>query len=180
LILDRKEFIKSVLILGAASQLPWIVSCSEKEQDDRVNLKVNSTLQAVLNILLPHSESRPGALDFFADKYISQLKNDPQIKRDSYNKLMSNFDSLDQFAGEDFYQLGQKKQKESFQKFLAEGNETWASRLMTYCFEAMLCHPIYNINPNEIGNIWLDHTMGVPEPDKKNMYPQILKTIREN
>lgn len=180
MILDRKEFIKSVLILGAASQLPWIISCSEKEKEERVNLKVKSTLQAVLNILLPHSESRPGALDFFADKYIISLKNDPQIKSDAYNKMMENFHELDKFSGQNFYQMDRQKQNETFKNFLDQGNETWASRLMTYCFEAMLCHPIYNINPNEIGNIWLDHTMGVPEPDKKNMYPQILKTIREN
>lgn len=168
------------MILGAASQLPWIISCTDQERDDRVNLKISSTLQAVLNILLPHSKSRPGALDFFADKYISSLKDDPQIKKEAYDKLMANFANLDEFSEQDFYQVEENEQKKIFKSFLEKGNETWASQLMTYCFEAMLCHPIYNINPNEIGNIWLDHTMGVPEPDKKNMYPQILKTIREN
>ena len=167
-------------MLGAASQLPWIISCSEKEKEARLHQQVDSTLQAVLDILLPHSKSRPGALDFFADKYIVSLKNDPQIKEKSYQSLMENFTALDKYSGQDFYRLERYEQEKTFKKFLSEGNETWASKLMTYCFEAMLCHPIYNINPNEIGNIWLDHTMGVPEPDKKNMYPQILKTIREN
>lgn len=167
------------MILGAASQLPWIVSCTDQEKKERLQAKISSNLQAVLNILLPPSNQRPGALDFFADKYILSLKDDPQIEKKGYEKMMDKFMQLDK--GEiKFYKLDSSSQKTAFDFFLKSGNENWASQLVTYCFEAMLCHPVYKVNPNEIGNQWLNHTMGVPEPTPENKYPEILTLIRES
>ena len=58
--------------------------------------------------------------------------------------------------------------------------KTWLSRLLTLSFEAMFCHPSYGGNTNEIGWKWVDHFPSRPLVTKELMYPQIMKTIREN
>lgn len=180
--LTRKEFIKRVSLAGVALQLPWIMSCTSDEEKDRIERKLNFR-QTIVDILFPLTDDGPGAVEFYADSYITWYINEPntdeywgRVLKNGYHKFISEISDEDSFM-----KLSRVDQEEKINEvYGASWGKEWLSKHITLIFEAMLCHPIYNINPDKIGWEYLEVQPGHPDPIPELMYPKILETIREN
>ena len=189
--LSRGNFLKSLAILGLASQL--VVSCnSEKENTSEAqeitplmsNLEAR-TIRAVQSILFPNDGNGPSAEDLNAFEYLLWFLQDELLddyNRKSYAKGATkvNQKALDLF-NQNFTDLPLDKQEEIVALMVADKKtKMWFSRLVTYIFEALLADPIYGANPNNVGWQWLSHNPGQPRPSTEISYPTIFKTIEEN
>ena len=191
-ILSRKEFIRSLLIAGIATQLPILNACSEiaiSAEDNFKNIdplgqRQFKVVREVQDILFPFEGDGPGALEVNADKYLVWVLNDPLLDPKEKDYIIKHIDHLDKTAknkfGTSFLKLA-KKQKEKHIGFIAKESwgKKWLSRLLTLIFEALLLDPIYGGNPDNIGWNWLEHNPGQPRPKTENNYPNIFTTINE-
>ena len=180
--ISRKKFLRNVALLSAASQIPWYVACDAL--GTREPIKDLNFRQSVLDILFPSEPDSPGALDCYADKYIEWVLQDSEIDPGENEFVIKGFDKLNAYAnqelGKDFVKLPREQQEDLIATYIKGSGKTFCSRLLTLIFEAMFTHPAYGGNPDEIAWKWLDHDPGRPEPKPELMYPQILKTIRED
>lgn len=180
--LTRKEFIKRVSLAGVALQLPWIMSCTSDEEEDRIERNLNFR-QTIVDILFPLTHDGPGALEFYADTYIKWYTEEEHTDEYWARVLTRGYENFEKEISdeESFMKLSRNDQELK----IAEAYETswgkeWLSKHITLIFEAMLCHPSYNVNPDEIGWDYLEVQPGYPAPTPELMYPKILETIREN
>ncbi len=191
-LLSRKQFIRSILLVGVASQLPILNACSElalKEETDFLNIsplnqKQFKIVRTVQSILFPEEGDGPGALQFNADKYLIWVLNDPLIKKRENEYIIKNIDKLNEVAIKkykmSFLDLSSKAKERFIQDISSESwSKKWFSRLLTLIFEALLLDPIYGGNPNNIGWEWLNHNPGQPRPTQINNYPTIYNTVNE-
>ena len=100
--LSRKEFIRSLLIIGVAANIPFLTCCETKEDLEFFDCTPLSperlkVLQAVQLVLFPKEGNGPSALQVNADKWIVYVLNDarePQREKDfieSWNNRSLNF-----------------------------------------------------------------------------------------
>jgi len=190
--LSRKEFIRSLLIVGIASQLPIINACSEIglnndeyfKNIDPLGQRQFKIIRGVQDILFPSEGDGPGALEVNADKYLVWVLNDSLLDPKEKNYVIKYIDQIDKSAkdryGASFLELS-KKEREDHIAFIAKESwgKKWLSRILTLIFEALLLDPIYGGNPNNIGWNWLGHHPGQPRPTKEINYPTIIKTTNE-
>ena len=96
-ILSRKQFIRTLLLAGVASQLPFLNSCSEialQIEDEFKNIEPLNQQQfkivrTVQSILFPEEGDGPGAFQINADKYLVWVLNDPLIDPKENQYIMS-------------------------------------------------------------------------------------------
>ena len=190
--LSRKEFIRSLLFVGVASQLPIINACSEIGLNNDEYFKNIAPLdqrqfkiiRKVQDILFPSEGDGPGALEVNADKYLVWVLNDPLLDSKERNYVIKYINQLDKSAkdgyGASFLELSKKEREENI-AFIAKESwgKKWLSRILTLIFEALLLDPIYGGNPNNIGWNWLGHHPGQPRPTKEINYPTIIKSTNE-
>jgi len=190
--LSRKEFIRSLLIVGIASQLPIINACSEIglnndeyfKNIDPLGQRQFKIIRGVQDILFPSEGDGPGALEVNADKYLVWVLNDSLLDPKEKNYVIKYIDQIDKSAkdryGASFLELS-KKEREDHIAFIAKESwgKKWLSRILTLIFEALLLDPIYGGNPNNIGWNWLGHHPGQPRPTKEINYPAIIKSTNE-
>lgn len=189
--LSRKQFIQSLLLLGAASQIPLFTSCETKDAIPEINFDCSplskdqtKVLQHIQMILFPQEGNGPSALEVHADQYLIWVLNDSLLDKRENDYII---DRLDQFIllakeeyNKDFLELTQL-QKEDFIELVNQEDwgGRWLSRLMTLIFEAMLLDPIYGGNPDGIAWQWLNHDPGYPRPVNENAYPTIIAKVNE-
>ena len=182
--LSRRKFVSSILLGGIAMQLPWVTACSSENElpKNLYPLQAESfqNLRAVLNVLFPEDDFGPSALQVKADTYILWVLNDPELDPDENRYIIEKLDLLQEFSRQkqdvDFYQLSFSDQQELIEKAIElDWGKRFFSRLLTLTFEALLIHPLYEVNPNEMGWLWLEHNPGHPKASKELMYPQILR-----
>ena len=190
--LSRKEFIRSLLIVGIASQLPITNACSEIglnndeyfKNIDPLDQRQFKIIREVQDVLFPSEGDGPGALEVNADKYLVWVLNDSLLDPKEKNYVIKYIDQIDKSAkdryGASFLELS-KKEREDHIAFIAKESwgKKWLSRILTLIFEALLLDPIYGGNPNNIGWNWLGHHPGQPRPSKEINYPTIIKTTNE-
>lgn len=186
---SRKEFLRSLLIVGAASQIPFLSSCEPREVQQNFNCAPLSqeqlkVLQAVQLVLFPKEGGGPSALEVNADKWIVYVLNDKREPQREKDFIVEHLDGLIAFSEEQksktFDQLSTNEKEDVLALFFEDKiQKRWGSRLLTLIFEALLLDPIYGVNPDTIGWKWLDHNPGVPRPNKENMYPTIYTTMNE-
>lgn len=181
---SRKQFIKSLLIGGAALQLPWLSSCSSTTyyQGDTSPFSKEEfkTFQTLLETLFPSDGNGPGAFEINADKYVLWVLNDRYVDPEINEYMLDRFDTFlrkcEEQTGSRFEDLTTSERD----KLVAGMSEyVWGrklfSRMLTLVFEALLLDPIYDVNPNGKGWKWLQHDPGMPRPTQQIRYPQILE-----
>ena len=186
---SRKEFLRSLLVLGVAANIPFLVSCENVEDPELFDCKPLSeeqlnVLQAVQLILFPKEGSGPSALEVKADRWIVYVLNDAREPQREKDFIIEHINGLNELSNEihssSYDLLGIDKQEDLLALFFEEKTpKRWGSRMLTLIFEALLLDPIYGVNPNNIGWDWLNHDPGMPRPNNKNMYPTIYATMNE-
>lgn len=179
--ISRRKFAKNALLMGVAVQLPWVMSCTESSEEERIL----SYRETILDILFPSNSDGPGAIDLFANEYINWVVTEPNVDPSTAKYILDGFDKFAEKCqssnSKDFMEMT-REQQEFFVNEMSKDSwgKSWLSRILTCILEALLCHPMYKINPEQSGWLWLNHNPGRPDPKPELMYPQILKTIREN
>lgn len=185
--LSRKAFVKSLLISGAALQLPWLTSCSHKEELKNVeplSKEQFNILAAIQEVLFPSDGNGPGASKLNAGLYVVWILNDSEQDPDENNFIIEKLDQFEEFSKEEtgtsFLELNSDEQHQLVKKASnIKWGRTWLSRLLTLIFEALLLDPQYGSNPDGIGWKWLNHNPGSPRPTKNLLYPEILNRSHE-
>ena len=186
--LSRKTFVKSLLLSGAALQLPWLLSCSNDQEyagsTNPLSKEQFNLLLAVQNTLFPSDGNGPGAADINAGTYVLWVLNDDRVDPEENQYLIEKLDKFQkrcvEETGYEFTDLNADEQHQ-FVREISEiiWGRRWTSRLLTLIFEALLLDPQYDVNPNEIGWKWLEHDPGSPRPSKQTLYPEIFKRSHE-
>ena len=187
--LSRKEFIRSLLIIGVAANIPFLTSCETKEDLEFFDCTPLSpeqlkVLQAVQLVLFPKEGNGPSALQVNADKWIVYVLNDAREPQREKDFIVEHLDGLNQLSIEthkvSYDALSIDRKEDLVELFFEEkAPKRWGSRMLTLIFEALLLDPLYGVNPNNIGWTWLNHNPGMPRPNEKNMYPTIYTTMNE-
>lgn len=186
--LSRKKFVTTLLLGGAALQLPWLTSCQDRRYfpGDTTPLSNHQfkVLQALQNVLFPSDGNGPGAYEVNADAYLLWVLRDQHMDPEENNFIIEKLGQFDRYAKENlsynFYDLNPTEQYAIVEE-VAEINwgSRFFSRLLTLIFEALLVDPQYGGNPEGIGWTWLEHDPGSPRPLKSNLYPTILDRSHE-
>jgi len=186
---SRKEFLKSLLVLGAAAHIPFLSSCDSQQKPELFDCSPLSTkqlkvLQAMQLVLFPKEGNGPSALEVNADKWIVYVLNDDRESQREKDFIIEHLEGLNEFSkkslDKSFDVLSLDRQEKLVRLFFQDKDQKrWGSRMLTLIFEALLLDPIYGVNTNNIGWNWLNHDPGVPRPNKENMYPTIYTTINE-
>lgn len=187
--LSRKEFLKSLLLLGVAANIPFLTSCETKEEPESfdctpLSIEQLKVVQAVQLILFPKEGNGPSALEVNADKWIVYVLNDSREPQREKDFIVEHLDGLNELSQEihntSYDLLGIDRQEDVLELFFeGKAPKRWGSRMLTLIFEALLLDPLYGVNPNNIGWKWLNHNPGAPRPNDENMYPTIYTTINE-
>ncbi len=187
-LLSRKKFVTSLLLGGAALQLPWLTACQHRRYfpGDTTPLSNHQfkVLQALQNTLFPSDGNGPGAYEINADSYILWVLHDELLDPDENQYIIDKLDKFDTFAKDKlkykFYDLNPKEQKVIVEEVAETAwGERFLSRMLTLIFEALLLDPQYGSNPDGVGWKWLDLIPGTPKPDETHLYPTILTQPHE-
>ncbi len=159
--LSRKEFLRSLLIIGVAANIPFLTSCETKEDLEFFDCTPLSpeqlkVLQAVQLVLFPKEGNGPSALQVNADKWIVYVLNDAREPQREKDFIVEHLDGLNQLSKETYkvsYDLlSRDRQEDLLELFFEEkAPKRWGSRMLTLIFEALLLDPLYGVNPNNIG-----------------------------
>ena len=185
-LLNRKQFIGSVLFGGIATQfpvtkvLPQSISSSNLLTEDQIKI-----LQSVQEILFPSDGNGPSAIDIKATQYLLWVLSDPNKDPEGVQYIIDGIGWVDETAEEQQsikYNALNQAEKEDLIKLISKENwgESWLSVILSFIFEALLSDPLYGGNTNSIGWNWLEHNQGQPRPGQELLYPKILNTIRKS
>ena len=187
--LSRKEFLRSLLIIGVAANIPFLTCCETKEDLEffdctPISPEQLKVLQAVQLVLFPKEGNGPSALQVNADKWIVYVLNDAREPQREKDFIVEHLDGLNQLSIEthkvSYDALSIDRKEDLVELFFEEkAPKRWGSRMLTLIFEALLLDPLYGVNPNNIGWTWLNHNPGMPRPNEMNMYPTIYTTMNE-
>ena len=187
--LSRKEFIRTLLVVGVAVNIPFFTGCETKEEPEffdctPLSAEQLKVLQALQLVLFPKEGNGPSALEVNSDKWLVYILNDAREPQREKDFIVEHLEGLNQLSKEthkvsyDLLSIGQ--QEDLLERFFEEKTpKRWGSRMLTFIFEALLLDPLYGVNPNNVGWIWLNHNPGMPRPNEKNMYPTIYTTMNE-
>lgn len=186
---NRRNWLKITVLGLVAVQLPWLVSCDDNSSSEVIldgkgilteeEIKFIFELQ---NSLVPKDGNGPSANDVNAHNYFVWTlsgKNIPQEDRTYFIEKTQEFMMLceAQFLRK-FTNLSSQEKTSFIDKNIQSGwTRTYISRMITVIFEAILLDPVYDVNPNEIGWNWLQHSPGMPRPTLETKFPEIYKTV---
>lgn len=183
--MQRRGFIKAMLVGTVATQIPWWVACSNNFEGKEAFIfspKQKEILIIVQEFLFPPDGDGPGASEIYADKYLQWVVLDPEMDKEEIKYIFKGIGWVEETAEEEkqheFLKLDTKNQIEIL-TYIADQDwgESWYSVLLTFIFEALLSDPIYGSNPNGIGWKWLNHNPGHPRPEEKQKYGQFLPYV---
>ncbi len=179
--LNRRRFLKGIGMATAMYLLP-LSACRRitGSGEDRPGTHVLSTkekevLGAVQQHMLPDDKIGPGAGEINALNYFEFVLADRYLSAFSRKLLINGITWVEETAqdlfGTGFSRLDPKRKEACLRDLETYKNgERWLSRVLTYIMEALLGAPAYGVNTGESGWKWLDHTPGVPQPSKDNIY----------
>lgn len=184
--LSRKAFMRTLVLSGIALQLPWLNSCSGTPEEDNygevspLTLSQFKIVRKIQTILFPQDGNGPGALDIKADRYLIWILNDSLLDPNENTYIIERIKQFEkeciQEMNTSFLDLKEHQQKRFVHRVsTTDWGKNFFSRLLTLIFEALMLDPAYGGNINQIGWDWLEHDPGHPRPNKKIMYPEILK-----
>lgn len=176
--LSRRHLLKSAAGASAIAALPRYAFASQVDIEKIIANEPWQTLNAVLNHLLPSSNSGPGAKEIQATNYLYQTVTQQPIDSDEKAFIYKGVGWLNGYSqsqlSKDFIQLNEIEKETTLKAISSsKAGENWLNTLLNYIFEAMLSPPIYGGNPNGIGWQWLKHQAGYPLPQKGQRYYEI-------
>jgi len=180
--IDRRKFLTLGALLGIGASLP-LHSCllddrpkvSAKRDPNLLSEKEWNTLISVQEVLFPHEENAPGAVDINAAGYFQWVLADPMLDpaeiRFKKNGLTWVEEESEELYNSLFPKLSEKK-KEATMESISKNSwgKSWISVMLLHIFEALLSDPIYGGNTDEKGWKWLGYTPGIPRPIKGKIY----------
>lgn len=187
-LLSRKKFVSTLVLGGAALQLPWLTSCKNQSRSPGNTAPLSNhqfkVLQALQNTLFPSDGNGPGAYEINADTYLLWVLNDTQMAPDENQYIIDNLSKFSDYTQKKlkyhFYELNPREQQTIVEDVSQQKwGKRFLSRLLTLIFEALLVDPQYGSNPEEIGWNWLEHNPGPPRPTTALLYPTILERSDE-
>lgn len=188
--LARRQVLKAAAGATAIAAAPKLVLAQSSKIQLEQALKTDPwlSLQAVLEQLLPESDTGPGAKSLNATAYLFNVVNEQPIEPEEKSFIFKGIGWLNGFAQsqlkKNFVELT-FDEKEQILKGISKSRagHNWLNTLITYLYEAMLTPPSYGGNPDGIGWQWLDHQGGFPLPPKgKRFYelPGVYKISVKN
>jgi gluconate 2-dehydrogenase gamma chain len=185
---SRKRFVKTMVLGGAALQLPWLSSCRDRRifpgDTNPLSEHQFKVIQAVQEVLFPSDGNGPGAYEVNADTYLIWVLNDENLDPDENRYIIDTLNQFEAFSkehlGYSFIDLNPREQLALITE-TAQLNwgKRWLSRLLTLIFEALLLDPMYGGNTDSSGWTWLEHNPGLPRPQQTHRYPEILNLSHE-
>ena len=143
--LSRKEFIRSLLIIGVAANIPFLTCCETKEDLEFFDCTPLSpeqlkVLQAVQLVLFPKEGNGPSALQVNADKWIVYVLNDVREPQREKDFIVEHLEGLNQLSKETYkvsYDLlSRDRQEDLLELFFEEKfRKRWGSRMLILIFE---------------------------------------------
>ncbi|MFD2167213.1 gluconate 2-dehydrogenase subunit 3 family protein [Thalassotalea euphylliae] len=177
--LTRRQALKSAAGVSAIAAMPLPMTALATSTLD--SLKKSDpwlTLDAVLNHLLPSSESGPGAQDIQALAYLYNVVDEQPLDSEEKAFIEKGVGWLNGFSNSQlnkpFVELSTQDKETILRKISgSRAGHNWINTLINYLYEAMLSPPAYGGNPNGIGWKWLNHKAGFPLPDKGKRFYEI-------
>jgi len=175
--ISRRQMLKSAAGATAVAAMPsFAFTASDiKQFEQAINTAPWNTLNAVMEHLLPESDSGPSAKNINATFYLHQLVFKQPTAQDEIDFIFKGVGWLNGFT--------QNKLKQNFIDLLVTEKETmlrqisqssagenWLNMMILNIYEAMLSPPAYGGNPDGIGWKWLDHQAGFPLPTAGKRY----------
>jgi gluconate 2-dehydrogenase gamma chain len=180
--INRRKFLGLTTLFAIGASLP-LNSCLPDERPEVAATRDPNILSelewkiliAVQEVLFPHEENAPGAVDINAAGYFQWVLADPEMDPSEINfkkKGLSRLNeaSLEVFSSE-FAALNEGEKELCLQNITKESwGRSWISTMLLHIFEALLSDPIYGGNTNEAGWKWLNYIPGIPRPEKGKIY----------
>ena len=181
--ITRRQALKSAAGAVAITSIPFNAWANNSTNEkDKINeaLKTDPwlTLNAVLNHLLPASNSGPSALDIQALNYLYNLVHQQPTEQEEIDFIYQGVGWLNGFSQSELKQNFNNLNNVNKEKLLrsisqSQAGQNWLNTLLNYLLEAMLTPPVYGGNPNGIGWQWLEHHSGYPLPEQGTRYYEL-------
>lgn len=136
------------------------------------------TLNAVLEHLLPSSDSGPGAKELHISHYLYNVVHHQPVSEEEKNFIKKGVGWLNGYSqsqlNKKFIDLSKEQKEKTLQAISrSQAGENWLNTLINYIFEASLSAPAYGGNPDGKGWQWLEHQAGFPLPVKGKLYYEL-------
>jgi len=183
--LSRRQALKSAAGSVAIASIPSVAYSSTTENKFQSDLKQTlwATLNAVMEHLIPESETGPSAKDIQATFYLYQLVHVQPTSDDEVEFIYKGVGWLNGYTQgqlkKDFTELS-VNDKELMLKAISQSTagRNWLNMMILNIYEAMLSPPTYGGNPKGIGWQWLNHQAGFPLPKAGQRYFELPKRSR--
>ena len=180
--LSRRKLLKSAAGATAITALP-VLAFSQNEKAELSKAFTSDpwlTLNAVLDHLLPESNSGPSAKELHVAIYLYNVVYQQPTEKNEIEFIYKGVGWLNGFTKnqlqKNFIELT-TAEKETMLRGISgsTAGENWLNNLLGYIFEAMLSPPIYGGNPQGKGWEWLEHQAGFPLPKAGQRYFELPK-----
>lgn len=178
---DRRRFLKYLGMLGVLYLIPLSACKRLKSSEERPpdNYKLSKmekqVIEAVMLHILPTDGMGPGALDVNSPDYFEFVLKDKHLLSSKKKLLIAGIrwteETADEMFNNSFVDIDSEQKEKVLRDLETYANgEKWLSHLLNYVFESLLGAPAYNINTNQKGWNWLEHSPGFPQPTSENIY----------
>lgn len=170
--MKRRAFIhQSAFALYALSNFQGIKFLSSFSSD--LSTLEETNLEQVLELFLPADAEFPGAIGLGAMNYFRWVLLDVDTPEKEKKRIQKGLQRLEISSlkenSKSFYLLTKKEKEDFFENFLKEEkNESWASLVLSYLFEASFSDPVYSGNKDEAAWKYVQYQAGFPRPPKRN------------
>lgn len=183
--INRRSFLRSALVAGAASQITWFTSCSAQleKANDFLTAQQSTILKTILMGIFPDDGNGPSADDLNSFGYVLWVLDDNYKKQEEKDYIIEGLDWANDTAQdlyfEDFIDLSEKQKNTLIKEFTEHSwGKSWMSVMVTLVMESALLDPIYGGNKDEAGWNWLDHKAGVPRPNEGTRLETFIQTYK--
>lgn len=184
---SRRSLLKgSLKAAGGASVVAampintWALAASSTKNSLNEKVKTDPwlTLDAVVNHLLPESDSGPSAKDVNALTYLYNVVHLQPTEQSEINFIYKGVGWLNGYSQSEHKQNFNDlpfATKETLLRGISRSTagENWLNTLLGYVMEALLTPPVYGGNTNQKGWQWLEHSGGYPLPSEGTRFYEI-------
>lgn len=182
---NRRAFLRSTMIAGAASQIALFTSCSAQleEANEFLTAEQSTILKSVLLIILPDDGNGPSADDLNSFGYIMWVLSDGYRQQKENEFIIEGLDwandTAQEIYGENYFDLSEKEQQKLVKLFTEmDYGENWMNVMVSLSIESLISDPIYGGNKDELGWKWLNHVPGNPRASEKTRYDVIMQKFK--
>lgn len=182
---NRRAFLRSTMVAGAASQIALFTSCSAQleEANDYLTAEQSTILKSVLMAILPDDGNGPSANDLNSFGYIMWVFSDGYRQAEENETILEGLDWANETAldiyGENYYDLSEEEQHKLVELFTQmDYGEDWMKLMVSLSLESLISDPIYGGNKDEQGWKWLNHVPGNPRPTEETRYDNIMQKFK--